>query len=138
LIKLVGNWLINKFLPALAERNIAFAENKVTPENFAEFITLVYQSKINSTNAQLVLSEMIATGADPSNVLAEKDLGSMDSKDDLEVAVAKVINANPAQSAEFKAGKEPVLKFFIGLVMRETKGKADPGKIEEMLREKLR
>jgi len=138
LMKLVAGWLINKFLFLLEAKKISFDKNKVTPENFAEFITLVYQNKINSSAAQVILEEMIKTGADPSHVLDEKDLGQMSGANDLSEAIAKIINTNPEQVKQYLAGKEPIIKYLIGLVMKETKGKADPQIVEKMLKNQLK
>lgn len=137
IIKLVSNWLINKFLPLLQTKKISLEDNKVTAENLAEFITLIYQSKINSAAAQVILDEMVKTGADPSHVMDEKDLGQMDSGDELDTIIEKVISCNPDQVAEYKAGKEPVIKFLVGQVMKESKGKANPVEAEEQLKKKL-
>jgi len=137
-IKLTAGWLVNKFLPLLAEKNMPLVACKVTPENFAEFITLVYQSKINSAAAQIILNEMIISGADPSHVMDDKDLGQMGADDDLAGVINKVIADNPDQAAEYRAGKEPLIKYFIGAVMKETKGKADPKIAEDLLRENLK
>jgi aspartyl-tRNA(Asn)/glutamyl-tRNA(Gln) amidotransferase subunit B len=138
LMKLVAGWLINKFLFLLEAKKISFDKNKVTPENFAEFITLVYQNKISSSAAQVILEEMIKTGADPSHVLDEKDLGQMSGANDLSEAIAKIINTNPEQVKQYLAGKEPIIKYLIGLVMKETKGKADPQIVEKMLKNQLK
>ncbi|MFH0988060.1 MAG: Asp-tRNA(Asn)/Glu-tRNA(Gln) amidotransferase subunit GatB, partial [Parcubacteria group bacterium] len=69
LTKLIGNWLINRLLPILADKNVAFEKNKITPENFGEFIVLIFENKMNSATAQLVLKEMAETGADPEHIL---------------------------------------------------------------------
>ena len=137
-VKLTAGWLVNKFLPLLAEKNIPLMANKVTPENFAEFITLVYQNKINSAAAQIILNEMIVSGADPSHVMDDKDLGQMGADDDLGAVIKKVIAENTNQAVEYRAGKEPLIKYFIGAVMKETKGKADPKVAEDLLREHLK
>jgi aspartyl-tRNA(Asn)/glutamyl-tRNA(Gln) amidotransferase subunit B len=137
LIKLVSNWLINKFVPFTAENKIKFADNKITAENFAEFIKLVYESKVNSTAAQTILQEMILTGGDPSHIIDDKDLGQMESSDELKDILEKIIILKPAQVADFKSGKEPIIKYLIGLGMRETKGKANPQEIEKIFRELL-
>ncbi|MBI5076879.1 Asp-tRNA(Asn)/Glu-tRNA(Gln) amidotransferase subunit GatB [Candidatus Falkowbacteria bacterium] len=133
-VKSAAGWLINKFLKLLDEQNIAFNENKVTSENFAEFITLVYQNKINSAAGQIILEEMVRTGADPSQVMEEKDLKQVDNEADLAKIILKIIKNSPEQVEQFKNGKEAVIKYFIGLVMKETKGKSDPRKAEEILR----
>lgn len=137
LIKLVSGWLVNKFLPLLNDKKIPFSENKVTAENFAEFITLIHGNKINSSAAQTILSYMIETGADPSHVMEEKNLKQMDAGADLQAIIEKVVTQNPDQAAAFRAGKEPLIKFFLGLVMKETKGAANPITAEELLRKKL-
>ncbi|NQT49084.1 Asp-tRNA(Asn)/Glu-tRNA(Gln) amidotransferase subunit GatB [Candidatus Kuenenbacteria bacterium] len=134
LVKQVSNWMVNKFLPLLSEQKISLSKNKVTAENFAEFITLVYQGKINSAAAQLILQEMIKTGADPSHVLDDKDLGQMSSETDLTEIIQKIIQNNPDLVKQYKDGKETVIKYFVGLVMKQTKGKADPQKAEELLK----
>jgi len=137
LLNLVSGWLVNKFLPLLDELIIPLEKNKITAENFAEFITMVYESKINSAAAQLILKEMIKTGADPSHVMDEKDLSQMSSEKDLAQIIQKIIKNNPEQTAQYKAGKEVVIKYFVGLVMKETKGKADPQKAEQLLKDHL-
>jgi len=138
LAKLVASWLVNKFLPILETKKITLENNKVTAENFAEFITLVYTSKINSAAAQMILEEMAKSGADPSHVMDEKDLGQMQNSDDLKNIIDKVLDAHPDQVADYKAGKEPVIKFLLGAVMRESKGKADPKQAEELLQQKMK
>jgi len=137
IIKLVSGWLVNKFLPALEESKTSLEDNKVTAENFAEFITLIYQSKINSAAAQMILKEMIKTGADPSHVMDDKDLGQITSEDDLGESIQKVLKAYPEQVEQYKQGKETVIKYLLGQVMRETKGKADPQKVEKLIKSKL-
>ncbi|MBT5338534.1 Asp-tRNA(Asn)/Glu-tRNA(Gln) amidotransferase subunit GatB [Candidatus Falkowbacteria bacterium] len=137
IIKLVTGWIINKFLPLLDELKIPLTKNKITAENFAEFITLIYQNKVNSAAAQMILKQMAKTGADPSHVMDDFDLSQISSEKDLASIIQKVIKDNPEQVEQFKAGKETVLKYFVGLVMRETKGKADPKKTEKLLKDKL-
>ena len=72
------------------------------------------------------------------HVMDEKGLEQIDSEDDLSKIIDKVIADNPDQVAEYKAGKEPVLKYLLGMVMREAKGQANPQKTEEMLKNKLK
>lgn len=137
LTKLVANWLVNNFLPIINEKRILINNTKVTAENFAEFITLVYQNKINSAAAQVILKEMVETGADPSHVMEDKDLGQMSSESDLTKIVENIIKNNPEHVTDYKNGKEALLKYFLGLIMRETKGKADPQTTEKLLKEEL-
>jgi len=138
LSKLVSNWIINKFLPFLTEKKIPLKDNKVTAENFAEFITLVHGNKINSAAAQTILEEMIKSGADPSHVMDDKDLGQMAESSEMIDIVRKVIAAFPDQVEEYKLGKEPVIKYLVGQVMKESGGKANPAKAEELLKQNIR
>ncbi len=138
LAKLVANWLLSELLKHLREQKITMAELKVTPENFAELITLIFQNRINSSAAQTILNEMIKTDVSPTRIMEEKDLSQMGGGDELDQIIDKVIAANPKQVSQFQAGKEPILQFLIGLVMKESKGKADPKMVAEMLRERLR
>jgi len=137
LIKLVSNWLINKYLPALAEQNISFKASKITAENFSEFICLVYENKVNSSAAQAILKRMIETGGDPSHLIEDMDLTQMSGSEELGTIIEKTLAQYPDQVAEYKAGKTVVIKYFLGLIMRETKGKADPQETEKLLQEYL-
>lgn len=138
LAKAVSNWLIHDLFKHLREENLTIRDIKITPENFAEFITLVYQDKINSSAAQTILKEMYKNGGDPTNIMTDKGLEQMDNEADLEKAVQEIIDKNPAQVEQFKAGKEAVLQFFVGQIMASTRGKANPKKVIEILKKLLK
>ncbi|MFA6215205.1 MAG: Asp-tRNA(Asn)/Glu-tRNA(Gln) amidotransferase subunit GatB [Patescibacteria group bacterium] len=135
LSKLAANWLINKLL-AITHKD-ASAELKITPENFAEFITIVYQNKVNSTIAQKLLEKMHQTGKDPSVIMDEEDLTKSQDSGSLEIIIEKIIAANPKQVGQYKKGKTTLIQFFVGQIMRETKGQADPSQIKDILTNKL-
>jgi len=137
LSKLVAGWLLSELFKLMNETNLKITDIKINPENFAEFISLVYQRKMNSSSAQQVLAKMFLSGASPTAIMEEEDLGQMDDDDLLTSTVTKIIAENPKQTAEYKAGKETLLKFFVGLAMKETKGKADPEKLTEIIKRKL-
>lgn len=133
LVKSVANWIISRLLKLLNQENKSIEESKITPENFAELITLIYQKKINQNTAQAILEEMFLSGKDPSNIMEEKDLGQLGKSEDLEKIIGQVIRANPEIVEQYKKGKTAVLQFLIGQVMRETKGRADPKVVKEIL-----
>src|SRR3989344_825985 len=138
LSKLTANWLINKLLAIASREHVEVSAcQEITPENFAEFITLVHQSKINSTVAQKVLEFMCQSGNDPSVILEEQDLSGGQSDDLLEKIIDDVLKNNPDQVDSYKKGKTTVIQFFIGQVMRQTKGQADPSTIKDLLTNKL-
>ncbi len=137
LIKLAANYLITelkKYLPNLEDvKNL-----KITPENFAEFISLVNQDKISSSAAQSVLKEMFKTGADPSHIIKEKDLTQVSDKSKLEKIIEKVIKNNPKPAKDYKDGKAEAIQFLIGQVMQASKGKANPQIVSKLLVKKLK
>jgi len=138
LSKLIFGWLTSELFKLMNETGLAIHDIKINPENFAEFIILLYQRKFNSSAGQIILKKMFETGGDPEHIMEEEDLIQVDDADALEKAVTRIINENSEQVAEYKKGKTPLLKFFIGLGMKEMKGKADPEKLGELFREKLK
>ncbi|MFA5133962.1 MAG: Asp-tRNA(Asn)/Glu-tRNA(Gln) amidotransferase subunit GatB [Patescibacteria group bacterium] len=134
--KLVSGWFINKLGGLMAQNAVDIRTLKITPENFAEFITIVYNNKISGPNALKLLEIMMQTGGDPSQIMEEKDL-SQGGGDELDAIIEKVIAANPKAVADYKAGKEASVMFLVGQVMKEAKGKADPGAAKEALVKKL-
>jgi len=137
--RLAGGWMTSKLLGQLNESGKNFSDMALSAENFAELIALVYTNKVSSTNAQKILAIMVASDADhdPTHILEEKGWGQITDTAAIESAVDAVIADNPAQVEQFAAGKEAVLKFLIGMVMKATEGTANPETVEEILRKKL-
>ncbi|MBI5731835.1 MAG: Asp-tRNA(Asn)/Glu-tRNA(Gln) amidotransferase subunit GatB [Candidatus Magasanikbacteria bacterium] len=136
--RLVGGWLTSKLMGLMAENKVDIKILKITPENFAEFITLIYTNKINGANALLLLEKMMEAGGDPSIIMEEKSWGQVRDADIIERAAETVIRLNPEQVAQYKKGKAPVLQFLIGKMMKETRGQVDPQTAKKMLEEKLK
>ncbi len=133
LAKTAANWLISELFKHLNNDNLTIRDIKITPENFAELITLVYQDKVNSSAAQIILQKMYQIGGDPSDIMEELGLKQMDDEAELEKTITEVINSNPEQTAQFKAGKTALLQFLVGKTMAATDGKANPKKVAEIL-----
>ncbi len=138
LAKLISGWLINRYAKLLEEKNITAEESKITPENFAELLTLLYQNKINSNTGQKILEQMFDTGIDPSHAIEEQGLEQVSDENQIEKIIDKVIEKNPKQAEEYRGGKEPVIKYLIGMAMKESKGKANPQIVEKIIKEKLK
>jgi aspartyl-tRNA(Asn)/glutamyl-tRNA(Gln) amidotransferase subunit B len=138
LVKLVSGWLINKLMALLYENNIVIKDCIITPENFAELITMIYQAKVNGTTAQTILAEMFRTGIDPSHALEEKDLAQISDDKEIENIINRIIASNPEPVLDYKNGKIQAIKFLVGQIMRETKGKVNPQTAEELLKNKLK
>lgn len=138
LLKLTSNYLITEFQKLLYEVSAEPDETKVTPEMFADMIARIFHAEVSSTGAQVVLREMFESGLSPAKIIEEKDLAQVSDLGSLEAAVDKAIADNPKAADDFKKGKEASLKFLIGMVMRESKGKANPQVVEQIIREKLK
>ncbi len=136
--KMVANWLINKLLALLNAENINISDCKISPENFAEFITIVYQKKFNATLAGKILEAMYQTGSDPSRIIDEQKLTAGEAEIDLNKICVQVISQNPEPVANYKKGKTNAIMFLVGQVMKQTKGKSDPGEVRKVLEEKLK
>jgi aspartyl-tRNA(Asn)/glutamyl-tRNA(Gln) amidotransferase subunit B len=138
LVKMVANWLINRLLSLLPEKRFSVSKIRITPENFAELITLIYQHRINQQIAFAILKKMAATGGDPSDIMSEENLGQTADADDLERVITLTIKNNPAIVEQYKAGKTAVLQFLIGQVMKQAKGRADAQKVKDSLVHRLK
>jgi len=135
--KLISGWLLSKLSGIMAEQKIDIRTLKITPENFAEFLTLVYQNKINSTMGLALLREMVIAGGDPSQIIEEKGLAQMSDASELETIIDLVISENLKVVADFKAGKQNALQFLLGQIMKKTKGSADLQIAQDLLKKKL-
>jgi aspartyl-tRNA(Asn)/glutamyl-tRNA(Gln) amidotransferase subunit B len=133
LIKLATNYLTTDLLGLLKGASVKGEDFLITPENFAEFITLIEEGKISSKIAKIVLEEMFKTGADPSHIVEEKGLILITDKEEIEKIAHQVISENQKAVLDFKKGKETALQFLIGQVMAKTKGKANPKLAREIL-----
>ena len=136
LAKITANWITSELFKLLKESKTKIKDLKITAENFAELISLIYQEKINSSSGQKILKIIFEKGGDPSNIMTEMGLEQKDEEDshELENIVKEVINDNKEQFEDYKNGKESILQYFIGQVMAKTKGKYNPKKIIEIIK----
>lgn len=138
LSKSAFNWISSELFKYLKEDNKGIRDVKFTAENFAELVSLLYQEKINSSAGQKILKVMYEKGGDPSEIMKDLNLEQIDNDGEVKTVVEDIIKKFPEQAEEYKNGKENLLKFFIGQVMAQTKGKANPKKVEEILKEELK
>ena len=134
LIKLSSNYILTDLQGLLKGNSVADENFLITPENFAEFTALIYEGRISSKIAKQVLSEMFRTGADPSHIIQEKNLEQITDSGEIEKAVKAVIHQNQKAVEDLKKGKKGALQFLIGQVMKETKGRANPQIITDLLK----
>jgi len=134
LIKLAANYLISDLQGLLKGASVARKGFLITPENFAEFITLIYEGKISSKIGKMLLEEMFKSGGDPSQIILDKGWEQITDEAHIEEAIKSILIKNQKAVDDFKKGKEGALQFIIGQVMKETKGKANPQIIAEILK----
>lgn len=133
--KQVATIMVNEFLGKITELDSVF-ESLVTPESFAELIDLLDKKEITSKMAKDILIKMIETGKSAPGIIKESGMKKIDDSS-LQAIVNKVITANQIEVERFKAGEKKLFGFFIGQVMKESKGQADPTVVNKLLKEKL-
>ena len=131
--RLVGTWLLNKWIGVLNAQKKTVADRAISPENFAELILLLMDNQITSANALRMLEVMTKTGADPSHVMEDHGFGKMEDTPELANLVVKALDAHPAEVNRYLDGETQLLKFLMGIVMKETEGRADPGLIQNLI-----
>jgi aspartyl-tRNA(Asn)/glutamyl-tRNA(Gln) amidotransferase subunit B len=138
-VKLAANYMLTEMRKYLMESGRTIGNIHITPENYAEFIGLVADEKINSSAAQVVLAEMYkASDNDPSHIVERLNLAQVSNISELEKAVDSVLAGNEKSAADYRAGKQNAFQFLIGQIMKETKGKANPKVVADLLKEKLK
>jgi len=135
--KKAANWIMGDLQALLTEAKQEIGECKVTPAALAEMIHLIDSATISGKIGKDVLVEMFASGKAPKAIVEEKGLVQITDESALVSIVRQVLADNPQQVAQFKAGKDRVIGFLVGQVMKASKGKANPEKVNEILRNEL-
>ena len=138
LIKLCANYILTDLQGLLRGASITDENFMITPENFAEFIKFIGEGKLSSKLAKEVLAEMFSTGSDPSRIIQEKGLVQISDEAELGKIIQVVISKNQKAVEDYKKGKENSLQFLVGQIMLETRGKANPQVVRQMLLSTLR
>jgi aspartyl-tRNA(Asn)/glutamyl-tRNA(Gln) amidotransferase subunit B len=135
--KSVSNWLAGEMFRALSDSATAISDVKIEPESLVALIELVSTNTINQSAAKKVFGAMFETGESPEALVESMGLQQISGEDELIGIVQQVIADNPGPVEQFKGGKETVIQFLVGQVMRATRGKANPQIAEQMLKEQL-
>ncbi len=139
--KTISNWVMDSVLRFVKEEKLDAALKIETwpcpPERLGELIGLIQDGTISTTIAKTVYEEMRRTGHSPEEIIESKGLRQVSDTDTLQAAIAEVLTANPDKVDAYRGGKEKLLGFFVGQVMRATQGKANPQMVNTLLRQKL-
>ena len=137
LYKLVANYLISDVQGILGGKEFVEVEFNITPEDFAEFVKMIYKNEISSKVAKTVIVEMFNTGVDPSSFVDDNNLRQMSDNSELEKIVQGVVDKNPKAAEDYKSGNKNSMQFLAGQVMKETRGTAKPETVQEILKKIL-
>lgn len=135
--KLVSNWVMGNLLGLLNAEGKTIEQSPLTPDQMAELLKLVDEAVISGKIAKSVFDEMVASGKPAKAIVEEKGLVQVTDASAIETAVDAVIERCPDEVAAYKGGKKKLLGFFVGQVMKETRGKANPQMVNELLNKKL-
>jgi aspartyl-tRNA(Asn)/glutamyl-tRNA(Gln) amidotransferase subunit B len=136
--KTVANWITGELFRLLKAIDAGIEAVQITPDAFAELLTLVEKGTISISIAKDVFAEMFETGRSAAQIVKEKGLLQISDIEELSRIVEQVIAENPGPVAEYLGGKEAVLRFLVGEVMKTTRGKANPRLVNRLLRDRLK
>lgn len=135
--KKVANWIMSELMRELKKEEAGLAALKVTPRALGRLLALVDRGDISGKIAKAVFEEMMATGKDPHDIVREKGLVQISDAGALECLAREIIAAHPKEAADYKAGKNKVLGFFVGQLMKKTRGQANPQLANEIFQRLL-
>ncbi|MCG2588669.1 Asp-tRNA(Asn)/Glu-tRNA(Gln) amidotransferase subunit GatB [Rhodohalobacter sulfatireducens] len=135
--KAIANVVLTEVLRVLNEKSISILDFSITPERLTELIQLKKDDKINSSAMQSIFNEMLENGESPLELAKKMNLIQVSDSGFLEPIIEDVIESNPDEVKRYKEGKKALIGFFIGQVMKESKGKANPKLVRELISKKL-
>ena len=135
--KIIANWIMSELLRELNEEGIGIEDASVTPELLVELISLIEDGTISGKIGKTVFTEMYKTGKSPKDIVKEKGLIQITDEGEIEKIIDAVIENNPKEVEKYRSGKKGLMGFFVGQVMKETRGKANPGIVNKILTKKL-
>lgn len=135
--KLVANWIIGDLMGALNKAGLDIISCPMTPEQLSGIVTRIADNTISGKIAKSVFEAVWNGEGDADQIIKSKGLEQITDTSAIEKAIEDILAANPEQVSQYRAGKEAVFGFFVGQVMKATKGKANPGQVNELLKKKL-
>lgn len=136
-IKTSINFLTGEIAAHLKEEKIGINETKLTPENLVELVNLIEKGTISNNIGKQIIFTMLKEGTSAAQIVEKQGLSQISDEGAIKEIVQKVVDSNPEQVSAYKAGKTQLLGFFVGQVMKETKGRANPKTVNDLLKEFL-
>ena len=134
----MSNWVLNDLQALLSNAKQTIEECKITPQHFAGMMKLIDNGTISGKIAKTVYEEMFNTGKKAEVIVKEKGLLQITDADQLTEIIEKVIAENPGPAEDYRGGKKQAIGFFVGQVMKATRGKANPQMVNKISGEKLK
>ncbi|MBQ2611298.1 Asp-tRNA(Asn)/Glu-tRNA(Gln) amidotransferase subunit GatB, partial [bacterium] len=135
--KTAVNFIMGEIAAYLKENHIEITETKLTPENLAELISLIEKNTISNNIGKQIIIDMMKDGTKASKIVETKGLSQITDESAIKEIVKKIVDANPQQVEAYRNGKTNLLGFFVGQIMKETKGRANPQTVNKFVEEML-
>jgi aspartyl-tRNA(Asn)/glutamyl-tRNA(Gln) amidotransferase subunit B len=135
--KAASNWIMGDLMKLLNEENRPIDDCPIKPAQLAGMLQLIEKGTISGKMAKSVFNDMYKTGKDADAIVREKGLVQISDSSEIEKVVDEIIARSPNEAERFRAGDEKLLGFFVGQAMKETKGKANPQMLNNLLKKKL-
>lgn len=136
--RVAANWLRSELLRELEAAGLQASASPIGPDELGKLLRMINEEKISGKQGKEVLLEMFRTGKGAASIVEEQGLAQMSDTTEIDLIIDEVLAANQQQLARYRAGKEALFGFFVGLVMKASKGKANPKVVNEQLKEKLK
>jgi aspartyl-tRNA(Asn)/glutamyl-tRNA(Gln) amidotransferase subunit B len=135
--KQAANWIMTHLLGMLKSKGVAIDDSPVSADTFSQLLKMLEDGTINANAAKTVFEQMAETGGAPETIVKEKGLEQVSDQSQLEGLVIQTIEENPEEAAAYRDGKTKLFSFFMGQMMKKTRGKADPKIVAPLLKTKL-
>lgn len=136
-VKISINFLMGEIAAYLKEEKLGIGESKLTPENLVELVNLIEKGTISNNIGKQIIFTMLKEGTSASEIVEKQGLSQISDEGALKEIVQKIVSSNAEQVTAYKSGKVQLFGFFVGQVMKETKGRANPKTVNELLKELL-
>lgn len=135
--KIIVNWLKGPYLALLNEKNLSFDHPPISHTQMADLLNRLTKKMISSKTAKLIFSQLFTTEQTIDEIITKAGYDNTETHVDIEPVIQNIMAQHPSQVTEYRGGKDKLLAFFVGQVMKETKGKADPAQVSALLRKYL-
>jgi len=136
--KLAANWIMGELSAFLNKENLSILETKVDSINLGNLLSRIEDSTISGKIAKEIFEEMWNSKKSPDEIIEEKGLKQVTDSSEIKKVINQVLDQNPSQLEQYKSGKEKLFGFFVGQVMKASRGKANPEQVNKLLEERLK